>query len=233
MTEAEPSEPWEQLYLPKSHTWFLQTMHGVPVEPKTGDREPVMYAINDIVDAGGTLEYAREALRRDIGIAQQEYEVLTAPFDEPIETWAGSSTRAVFYAFYNAVTATRTVKDRFKERLIDEALNQDYNAPLRVQLWKIRNEAAGSVFEDAQNLAGCYLHRFTPPHPGFSSKVVDGEVIYPIVNAIRTTSQRAYPEILRDNFKLGRHASAVIDQYWDSVSNFIDRLVILFYPKKP
>ena len=180
------------------------------------------------------LEYGRSALQSNIRIAQQEYETLRVGLgsaQERTENWAGTSTRAVYYAFYTAVTATRAVRDRFEERLKGGLNHQlDQHRDLWGQLQRIRSEAAGRVFDDAGHLAGCYLHLFTPPYPNFSAKVVDGKIIYPVVDNIDTNEMKDYPEILRGNFQLSRHASAVVDRYWDSVSSFIDRLVDVFYP---
>jgi len=226
------AQPWDQLYLPKSHAWFLQTMHGVPAQPEIGDREPVMNAIHDIVDAAGMLEYSRGQLQRNIAIAQQEWETLKVGLgieQEETELWAGTSTRAVYYAFYTAVTASRTVTDRFEERLRG-ALAHDRD--LWKQLQRMRSEEAGSVFEDARHLAGCYLHLFTPPYPNFSAEVVHGQIIYPVVDNIDTNEKKNYPAILKNNFRQGRHASAVMDDYWECISSFIDRLVQVFYPPK-
>ena len=182
----------------------------------------------------GCLSMGAVLYRAILGIAQQEYETLRgelASAQESIENWGGTSTRAVYYAFYTAVTATRAVRDRFEERLKGGLNHQlDEHSDLWGQLQRIRSEEAGRVFDDAGHLAGCYLHLFTPPYPNFSAKVVDGKVIYPVVDNINTNEKKDYPEILRDNFKLGRHASAVVDQYWESAASFIDRMVDVFYP---
>ena len=200
----------------------------LPARPKIGDRGSVHAALHDLVDAGGTLEYGRGALLRTIEIAQQEWDTLSVDLNGlETENWSGLSTRAVYYDFYAAVTWTRSVRDRFEDRL-KMALQHDRD--FWNQLQRIRSEAAGPVFEDAGHLPNCYLHNFTPPYPNFSARVERGAITYPVVDNIATNAQRDYPAILEHNFKLGRHAAAVVDQYWDAVSNFIDRLLDLFYP---
>ena len=51
----------------------------LPVQPKTGDREPVMDALYEMVDAAGGLEYSRETLCRIIVIAQEEFKKVRNP----------------------------------------------------------------------------------------------------------------------------------------------------------
>jgi hypothetical protein len=38
------------LYLPCRHSWFLRIIGRVPTLPRTGDRGPVMDALNEVVD---------------------------------------------------------------------------------------------------------------------------------------------------------------------------------------
>lgn len=66
MPEDVRSTAWDHLFLPRSHSWFLRILHGLPAQPKIGDREPVIHAMHDIVDAGGMLEYGRGALQSNI-----------------------------------------------------------------------------------------------------------------------------------------------------------------------
>ena len=82
------------------------------------------------------------------------------------------------------------------------------------------------MFEDAGHLAGCYLHNFRPPYPGFASKVSGKTLVYAIVD--RIIDKTNYYADLR--FDSGRHAAAVLDEYWEAVANFIERLLEVFHP---
>lgn len=194
---------------------------GVPAQPKTGDREPVMDALYEIVGAGGGLEYSREEFRRVITIAQEEFTAICSPPYDP--NWAGSNTPAAYYEFCNAVVWTRTVDDRFRDELRD-ALKHE--SALWRKLQRIRSETAGSEFEDARLLANCSLHKFTPPYSNFSAKVEDGILVYPVVD--RIIDKENFRANLR--FASGRHAAAVIDEYWEAITGFIERLLDEFYP---
>ena len=208
------------LYLSQRHLWFLR-IKGVPVQPKTGNRGPVMDTLHEIVDGAGGLEYSRGAFGRIVKIAQKEFNSLCTPPYPP--NWNGASTPPVYYEFCNAVAWTRTVDDRYKDRL-RTALQHDPAIWKRLQ--RIRSEAAGTQFEDARLLAKCSLHKFTPPYSNVSAKVEGETLFYPVVDRI----------IDADDFRAnlsyasGRHAAAVVEEYWESVSLFVEKLLDVFYP---
>lgn len=208
------------LFLPQRHSW-LKRLVGVPARPKGGDRGPVMDALFEILDAAGGLEYSREALRRAIVIAQGEFETLCKPQD--VTTWAGANTPAIYYEFCNAIVWTRTVEDRYIEQLIPAIKHEP---DLWKNLQKIRSRSAKSQFKDARLLAKCSLHKFTPPYASFSAKVEGSTLIYPVVDRIVDA------ENFRANlhFASGRHAAALIDEYWNAVVRFMDGLLEVFYP---
>jgi hypothetical protein len=194
----------------------------LPVQPKSGDREPVMDALYEMVDAAGGLEYSREALYRVIVIAQEEFKKVCNPPYPP--KWSDANTPAVYYEFCNVVAWTRTVDDRLKDQL-QPALQNDLN------LWRnvarIRTETAALQFEDARLLAKCSLHKFTPPYANAGATVEDSKLIYLVPDKIINS------EDFRANlrFNSGRHAAALVDEYWNAVAGFIDRLLNIFYSK--
>lgn len=53
------------------------------IQPQTGDRGPVMDALDAICDAAGGLEHSREAFSRVMAIAQEEFDQLQ-PFTCPL-----------------------------------------------------------------------------------------------------------------------------------------------------
>ncbi len=230
LLESEPAQRPEPdmkpiLFLPRRHSWFLRIIRGpVPVQPETGDKEPVMHTLHEIVDAAGGLEHSREAFRRVITIAQEEFTALCTPPFSP--NWTGANTPAVYYEFSNAVTWTRTVDDRYKDQLRPAV---QHDQPLCNKLQRIRSEEAGSEFEDARLLAKCGLHKFTPPYANAGAKVEGATLIYPVVDRIID------PENFRANlrFASGRHAATVIEKYWEAVAGFIERLLDVFYPPAP
>jgi len=206
------------IFLERHHSWFLRAI-AVPKRPETGDRGPVRDALIEIVDAAGGVEFSREEFYRVASIGQKE-------FDEsgsPSENWGGATTPAAYYAFQNAVNWTRTVKDRFEERLL-KAIGHDQDLKKTVQ--RIRQETAGPQLEDARELAGCGLHRLTPPYPGSGAKVKGGKLIYPIPD--RVDNKDDFRANLR--FDRGRHAEALVEEYWEAVNHFMDRLLDVFYP---
>ena len=197
--------------------------------------KPVWDALRDVVDAAGGLDYSRVALQGTIRIAQQEWEELIAKSGlDPVENWTGVSTQPVYYAFYAAATWTRTVENRYRDCLLEavrppskDLLNEDLREILK-DLREIRRKAA-TEFNDARNLADCYLHRYTPPYPNFSARVEGSTVIYPVVDKI--IDKKNFWANLR--FDSGRDAATVVDQYWVVVSDFIDNLLDVFYPPPP
>ncbi len=221
--ELTPSEPG--IYLARRHAWILQIIKGgVPAQPVPGDRKPVMDALWEIVDAAGGLEFSRMELRRVIGLAQQEFSSLEPiPGPPQVTNWADATTPAVYYAFYHGVYWTRTVIDRYEE-LLGPALSHD--RALWNSLQRTRSEAGGSAFDDARALAGIALHKWTSPYSGFSAKVEGQKLVYPVVDRIVDR------ENLRANlrFSSGRHVEALIEEYWEAVCRFIDRLLDVFYP---
>ena len=94
----------------------------------------------------------------------------------------GATTPAVYFAFFEAATWTRTVKDRFEGRLKSAVQPQD--CELWNALQRIRSQSVGRVFEDARSLAGTSLHWYSPPHAGFGAKIVEGKLIYPIIDSV-------------------------------------------------
>jgi hypothetical protein len=193
----------------------------LPVQPKTGDREPVMDALYEMVDAAGGLEYSRETLCRVIVIAQEEFKKVCNPPYPP--RWSDANTPAVYYEFCNSVAWTRTVDDRFKDQL-RRALQHD--KPLLKEVQTIRSKSAGPQFEDVRLLAKCALHKFTPPYANAGARIEGETLIYPIPDRITD------PENFRANlhFNSGRHVTSVIDEYWAAVSCFIEKLLDVFYP---
>ncbi len=90
----------------------------------------------------------------------------------------------------------------------------------------MRTETVGQQFEDARALAQCNLHIFTPPYACHSAKVEESRLVYPVVDKITD------PDNFRANlrFASGRHAEALVEKYWETVSRFMERLLSVFYP---
>ena len=208
------------LYLPCRHSWFLRIIGRSPTMPKTGDRGLVMDALQEVVDAAGGLEYSREALRRAMAVAQEEFD--KARVTSNATNWGGANTPAVYYEFCNAVNWTRSVEDRYKDRLQPALL---HDAALWGMLQKIRSGTARWQFEDTRLLAKCALHKFTLPYSNAGAKVKDSILTYPVPDRITD------PEDFRANLQIasGRHAAAVIDEYWEAVTRFIDGLLDTLY----
>ena len=141
------------LFLPQRRGWFAR-MIGVPVAPAQLDREPVMEALREVVDAAGGVEFSRQELLRVVAAAQEEFIALCQPPFPP--TWAGRNTPAVYYSFVEAVTWTRNVKDRFQDRLRPSV---KADLPLRERISKeclfarggyVRGRAAARTMRSAQ-----------------------------------------------------------------------------------
>ena len=214
------------IFLMRRAGWFHRVMM-VPEKPATGDRKPVMDALVDLIDAGGGLEFSRGELLRIIAIAQAEYDSLQPGLGKPSEfrSWGGATTPAVYFAFFEAATWTRTIKDRFEGPLKAAVQPQDSNLWNRLQ--RIRSQSVGGVFEDARGLASTNLHWYSPPYAGCGAKIVEGKLIYPIVDSVDDR------EDFRNNMKFdkGRHAEVVVEEYWNSTCHFIDGILDEFYPK--
>lgn len=206
-------------YLSRRHSWCITTLGRVPAEPKVGDREPVIHALDEIIDAAGGLEYSHKALQRAIAIAQEEFAGLIS---DPTAGWSGVNTPAVYYEFYNAIFWTRTVDDRYKDRL-RPALKHDQGLWKRIQ--RIRQETARDVFDDARLLAKCALHKYTPPYANASAKVENGGLVYPIPRIIDADDFRANLQ-----FDSERHAAVVAEEAWEAIARFIDKMLDVFHP---
>ena len=220
------------IFLMRRHGWFQRAAMGVPKKPTTGDRGPLRDALLDVIDAAGGLEFSRGELLRVIGIAQEEYSSLLPGVASSVphypavpHLWGGATVPAVYFAFFEAVTWTRTVIDRFQEPL--KLTVQPHDHELWKSLQKIRSESGGQVFDDARTLAGVSLHWYLPPHAGCGAKVVNGKLIYPVVDTVEDKQD------FRNNLKFnkGRHAEMLVEEYWRAVYIFIDRLLDEFYPK--
>ena len=131
--------------------------------PLPGDRGPVRDALLDVIDAAGGLEFSRGEFLRVIGIAQEEYSSLFPGVDQSVphypaapHLWGGATVPAVYFAFFEAVTWTRTVIDRFQEPL--KLTVQPHDHELWKSLQRIRSESGGQMFDDARTLAGVSLH---------------------------------------------------------------------------
>jgi hypothetical protein len=108
------------LFLPQRFSW-TNRVKGLPKEPKTGDRGPVLDALLEVTDAAGGLEYSRGQLGRAIVVAQEEFDAAREGMPDLREVhswWGGRNTSPVYYEFCNAVAWTRTVKDRYEDRLL-------------------------------------------------------------------------------------------------------------------
>ena len=217
------------VYLKRRHEWVIRLIKGgVPVQPSTGDRGPVMDALYDLVDAAGAVEFCRQEFSRVASIGQKEFEEAEEKLKKlgsgsPFKNWGGATTPAAYYAFQNTVNWARTVKDRFEERLL-KAIGHDQDLKKTVQ--RIRQETAGPQLEDARELAGCGLHRLTPPYAGHGAKVEGSKLIYPIPD--RVDNKHDFRANLR--FDAGRHAEVLVEEYWEAVTHFMDRLLDVFYP---
>ena len=203
----------------------------LPKKPTTGDLGPVRDALLDVVDAAGGLEFSRGELLRVIGIAQEEYsslQIRTGPamphYPAAPHLWGGATVPAVYYAFFEAAAWTRTVIDRFEAQL--KAVVQPHEPALWTSLQRIRSESGGQVLDDARTLAGVSLHRYSPPHAGCGAKVVNGKLIYPVPDTV--VDRQDFRNNLR--FTKDRHAEMLVEQYWQAVCIFIDRVLEVFYP---
>ena len=220
------------IFLMRRNGWFQRAAMGVPKKPTTGDRGPVRDALLDVIDAAGGLEFSRGEFLRVIGIAQEEYSSSLPGVDRSVphypaapHLWGGATVPAVYYAFFEAVTWTRTVRDRFKEPLKLQLAVQPHDHELWKSLQRIRSELVGQVFEDASSLARVSLHWYPPPYAGSGAKVVNGKLIYPVVDTIDDKQE------FRNNLKFnkGRHAEMLVEEYWKAVCIFIDRVLDEFY----
>jgi hypothetical protein len=215
------------IFLKRRRDWFHRAM-GVPVKPASGDLGAVRDALLDIIDAAGGLEFSRGELLRVIGMAQAEYSFLienSVPhYPQAPHSWSGATTPAVYCAFFEAVTWTRTVKDRFEEPF--RLTVRPHDQALWKTLARIRKETVGEVFEDARALAGVSLHRYSPPYAGCGAKIVDGKLVYRVVDTVEDKQD------FRNNLKFdkGREVEMLIEEYWTAVCIFMDRLLDEFYP---
>ena len=139
--------------------------------------------------------------------------------------WGGASVFAVYCAFYEAVTWTRTVKDRFGKPF--RLTVQPHNQELWRALARIRTESVSKVFDDACTLAGVSLHRYSPPYAGCGAKVVNGKLVYQVVDTVEDKQD------FRNNLKFdkGRDVEMLVEEYWTAVCIFIDRVLDELYPK--
>jgi hypothetical protein len=157
-----------------------------------------------------------------MAIAQEEFDQSQQLFTQSSKFWGGANTPAVYYEFCNAVAWTRTVDDRVKDQL---------RPALQNKLWRnvarIRTETVALQFEDARLLAKCSLHKFTPPYANAGATVEDSKLIYLVPD--RIINSEDFRANLR--FNSGRHAAALVDEYWNAVAGFIDRLLDIFYSK--
>jgi hypothetical protein len=181
-----------------------------------------MEAIREVVDAAGALEYSRENLRRLVALAQQEFGALVQP-PYPA-TWAGINTPPVYYAFSEAVAWTRTVEDRFEDRLRPAVV---VDRGLWNRLKVIRRATARAQFDDARLLAKCGLHKFTPPYDNAPASVQAGILIYPVIDHV------VDPNNIRANlsFAAGRQVLTVVDEYWNAIGQFVDAVLAVLYPR--
>lgn len=196
------------------------------MQPASGDIGAVQNALLDLIDAAGGLEFSRGELIRIMAISQKEYSSLQTGLGQEVpRMWGGATVPAVYCAFFEAVTWTRTVKDRFEEPF--RLTIQPYDRVLWNALGRIRTESVGKVFEDARTLAGVSLHRYSPPYAGCGAKVVNEKLIYPVVDNVDDKQD------FRNNLKFdeGRHAEMLVEEYWKAVCIFIDRILDEFYPK--
>jgi hypothetical protein len=214
------------IFLMRRHGWFHRAMTSLPVQPASGDRGVVQDALLDLIDAAGGLEFSRGELFRIMAISQEEYSSLQTGEDLPApRMWGGATVPAVYSAFFEAVTWARTVIDRFQEPL--KEVVQPHDRELWNTLQRIRSESGGQVLDDARTLAGVSLHWYSPPHAGCGAKVVNGKLIYPVVDNVDDRQD------FRNNLKFdkGSHAEMLVEEYWKAVCIFLDRVLDEFYPK--
>lgn len=216
------------IFLMRRRDWFHRVAMGIPEKPTAGDRRAVRDALLDLIDAAGGLEFSRGELLRVIGIAQEEYSSAMRALGQQsdklvIDAWGGATVPAVYFAFFEAVTWTRTVIDRFQEPL--KEVVQPHDPELWKTLQRIRSESGGQVFNDARTLAGVSLHWYSPPHAGCGAKIVNGKLVYPVVDNV--DNEQDFRNNL--NFSKGRHAETLVDEYWKAVCIFIDKILHEFY----
>lgn len=212
------------LFLPQRSAWTRRTK-GLPREPKAGDRGPVMDALLEVTDAAGGLEYSRGQLSRAIIVAQEEFDAAREgmPDLREVHSWGGN-TVPVYYEFCNAVAWTRTVKDRYEDRLLTAV---QHDAELVIRLQKIRARANAEL-EDARRLAQCGLHKYTPPYPLAGAKLVEGgQLIDPVPIITNPNDFRAN----LGNMPAGRHAASLVAGFWGAVNHLINGLLDVFYPE--
>jgi hypothetical protein len=215
------------LFLPQRAAWVHRAMFsGLPCVPKIGDLGLVKDAVAEIVDAAGGLEYSREEFRRAVTIAQSEFDDRLKGLSQlgQSSVWGGANTPAVYYAFYNAVAWTRSVKERYGDRLYP-AVKHDQD--IWIALQKIRSRA-DTVFDDARLLAQCSLHKYAPPYPLAGASIVAGRtLIYQIPRIVDADDWRANLSTLSND----RHAASIVDGFWSTVSCFVEALLDVFYPR--
>ena len=214
------------IFLKRRRDWFHRAMATVPVKPAAGDLGAVRDALLDLIDAAGGLEFSRGELFRIMAMSQKEYSSLQSGVDQEVpRMWGGATVPAVYCAFFEAVTWTRTVKDRFEEPF--RLTVQPHDRALWHALGRIRTESVGKVFEDARTLAGVSLHRYSPPYAGCGAKVVNGNLVYQVVDTVEDKQD------FRNNLKFdkGREVEMLVEEYWTAVCIFIDRVLDEFYPK--
>lgn len=219
-----PTEPG--IFLMRRNEWFRRVM-VLPKQPDTGDLGAVQNALLDVIDAAGGVEFSRGELLRVIGIAQEEYYSLqdNAGKLAAVRMWSGVTTPAVYCAFFETAFWTRTVIDGFEEPL--RSAVQPYDDNLWNRLQRIRSESGRQEFEDARWLAGVSLHRYTPPYAGSGASVVEGGLIYPVIDAV--TDHQDFRKNLR--FDKGRHVEMLAEKYWGAVCQFVGRILDEFYSK--
>jgi hypothetical protein len=218
------------IFLMRRRDWFHRVAMGIPEKPAAGDWGDVRHALLDLIDAAGGLEFSRGELLRVIGIAQEEYSLAMRAWNQQsdqrvIDAWGGATVPAVYFAFFEAVTWTRTVIDRFQEPL--KEVVHPHDRELWKSLQRIRSESGGQLFDDARTLAGISLHWYSPPHAGCGAKIVNGTLIYPVVDNV--DDKQDFRNNL--NFSKGRHAEMLVEEYWKAVCIFIDRVLDEFYPQ--
>lgn len=218
-----PSGPG--IFLKRRRDWFCRIISSLPVKPALGDIAAVQNALLDLIDAAGGLELSRGELFRIMAISQEEYSSLNnEEVASGIRMWGGATVPAVYYAFFETAIWTRTVIDRFQEPL--KLVIQPKDDALWKSLQKIRSESGGQVFDDARTLAGTSLHWYLPPYAGCGAKVVNGKLIYPVVDTVDDKHD------FRSNLKFdkGRDAEMLVEEYWEAVCLFIDKVLDEFYP---
>ena len=230
-TEAMSRSPLETMdhpgiFLPRRRDWFHRAAFALPSTPETADRGEVRNVLLDLIEAGAGLEFSRGELARVLDLAQGEYDALNPPSSTlpPEQGWGGVTVTPVYCAFYECVIWTRTVIDRFEEP-VKRAI-QPHDPALWKKLQQIRSESGGKAFEEARRLAGVSLHRYSPPYAGCGAKLVNGKLIFPVVDDV---DDKDPWKILR--FEKGRRVDSVTDEYWNAVGSFLDSVLDEFYPK--